>query len=83
MPLCADSQWLRIDEEANPDGHDKKAKFGCMVRSQGGGMVVGRIVRTGYAEEAFTAQKWRLGKFIDISKAISVEDAIRKLEADA
>lgn len=78
MPLCADDQWLRIDDEMNTDGDLTKPLLGLMVRPQGGGMIVGRIVRNN--ADRFLAQKWRLGKFIDVEECPSLSGALKAIE---
>lgn len=84
MPLCVDDQWMRIDDEMNTDGDYTKPIMGCMVRPQGGGMVVGRIVRKDASLPAtgLIAQRWRLGKFIAIGEYSSMSIALKALEDD-
>lgn len=79
MPLCVDYEWLRIDDEENTDGERTVPLRGRMVRAQGGGMVVGRIVND-IPNNQYLAQKWRVGKFVEIGTSKSIEAALKLIE---
>lgn len=75
--LIVDDQWLRVNDESDENGDPLVAKFGRMVRTQGG-MVIGRIVMgTG----RFAAHRWKYGKFIELGDYGSIEEAYQALEA--